>query len=110
MLEKLESLEEKYEELTGLLSQAEVISDQSKLQKFAKAHSDLSEIVDIYRQYKSVLKQSTDSKQMMQEEQDDDFRQMLVEEIQVLQEKKTSLEQNLKVLLLPKDPNDEKSV
>ncbi|MDD2620337.1 MAG: peptide chain release factor 1 [Syntrophomonadaceae bacterium] len=110
MLEKLESLEEKYEELTGLLSQAEVISDQSKLQKFAKAHSDLSEIVDIYRQYKSVLKQSTDSKQMMQEEQDEDFRQMLVEEIQVLQEKKTSLEQNLKVLLLPKDPNDEKSV
>ncbi|MDD3268815.1 MAG: peptide chain release factor 1 [Syntrophomonadaceae bacterium] len=110
MLEKLESLEEKYEELTGLLSQAEVISDQSRLQKYAKAHSDLSEIVDIYRQYKSVLKQSDDGKQMLQEEQDEDFKQMLVEEMQVLQEKKTFLEQKLKVLLLPTDPNDEKSV
>lgn len=110
MLEKLESLEEKYEELTQLLSQTEVISNQSKLQKYAKAHSDLSEIVDIYRQYKSVLKQSEDSKQMLQEEQDEDFRQMLTEEMQVLQEKKISLEHSLKVLLLPKDPNDEKSV
>ncbi len=110
MLEKLESLEEKYEELTELLSQAEVIADQSKLQKFAKAHSDLSEIVDVYRQYKSVLKQSEESKQMMQEEHDEDFKEMLVEEIQLLQEKRNFLEQSLKVLLLPKDPNDEKSV
>lgn len=110
MLEKLESLEEKYEELTELLSHAEVIADQSKLQKFAKAHSDLSEIVDVYRQYKSVLKQSEESKQMMQEEHDEEFKQMLVEEIQLLQEKRNFLEQSLKVLLLPKDPNDEKSV
>lgn len=110
MLQKLESLEEKYNELTDLLSQPEVISDQNKLQKFGKAHSDLSEIVNLYQEYKSVLKQSEDTRQMLQEDQDEEFREMLTEEWQSLQERKTTLEQGLRILLLPRDPNDEKSV
>ncbi|MDD2509525.1 MAG: peptide chain release factor 1 [Syntrophomonas sp.] len=110
MLEKLDSLEEKYNDLTHLLSQPEVLSDQARFQKLAKAHSDLSDIVNMYREYKSLSRQLEDSKEMLEEEEDEEFRQMLLEEIPELQEKKVSLEQGLRILLLPRDPNDEKSV
>ena len=110
MLEKLDSLEEKYDELTHLLSQPEVLSDQARFQKLAKAHSDLSDIVIMYREYKSLSRQLEDSKEMLAEEEDEEFRQMLTDEIPELQEKKASLEQELRILLLPQDPNDEKSV
>ncbi|ABI69686.1 peptide chain release factor 1 [Syntrophomonas wolfei] len=110
MLEKLDSLEEKYDELTHLLSQPEVLSDQARFQKLAKAHSALSDIVTMYREYKSLSRQLEDSKEMLVEEEDEEFRQMLADEIPQLQEKKASLEQELRILLLPQDPNDEKSV
>jgi peptide chain release factor 1 len=110
LLEKLDSLEEKYDELTHLLSQPEVLSDQARFQKLAKAHSDLSDIVIMYREYKSLSRQLEDSKEMLAEEEDEEFRQMLTDEIPELQEKKASLEQELRILLLPQDPNDEKSV
>lgn len=110
MLEKLDSLEEKYDELTHLLSQPEVLSDQARFQKLAKAHSDLNDIVTMYREYKSLSRQLEDSKEMLVEEEDEEFRQMLADEIPQLQEKKASLEQELRILLLPQDPNDEKSV
>lgn len=110
MLPKLRSLEEKYNELTDLLSQPDIISDQSKFQKYAKAHSDLAPLVEKYQEYKSVVRQIEDAKEMLQEEQDSEFKQMLVDEMEDLQEKKTEMEQALKILLLPKDPNDEKSV
>lgn len=110
MLHKLQSLEEKYEELTEQLSQPEVISDQSKFQKYAKAHADLSEIVTRYREYKGLLEQIKDTQEMLKEEQDSDFKEMLLEEIETLSEKRKAVELELKVLLLPRDPNDEKSV
>ncbi len=110
MLQKLEILEKKYNELTDLLSTPEVISDQNKFQKYAKAHSDLNDIVSKYCEYKSVLQQSKDTQEMLNEEQEDEFKQMLKEEMEVLQEKKERLEKELKILLLPKDPDDEKSV
>ncbi|MGI5911340.1 MAG: peptide chain release factor 1 [Syntrophomonadaceae bacterium] len=110
MLHKLQSLEEKYEELTEQLSQPEVISDQSKFQKYAKAHADLSEIVTRYREYKGLLEQTKDTQEMLKEEQDSDFKEMLLEEIETLSEKRKEVELELKVLLLPRDPNDEKSV
>lgn len=110
MLEKLESLEEKYNELNVLLSQPEVIADQSRFQKYAKTHADLTDVVTGYREYKSVLEQIKDSQEMLQEEEDTEFLQMLEEELEQLQGKKSELEQNLQILLLPKDPNDEKSV
>lgn len=110
MLEKLDSLEEKYDELTHLLSQPEVLSDQARFQKLAKAHSDLNDIVTMYREYKSLSRQLEDSKEMLAEEEDEEFRQMLMDEIPQLQEKKAFHEQELKILLLPQDPNDDKSV
>lgn len=110
MLEKLASLEDKYEELTEMLSRPEVIADQSKLQKYAKAHSDLSDIVGKYREYKSVATQLDDTRQMLKEGADEEFKAMLLEEEETLQERKVSLENEMQILLLPKDPNDEKNV
>ena len=110
MLEKLSSLEEKYEELSELLSRPETLADQSKYQKYAKAHSDLSDIVGKYRQYKRVLAEAEETRQMMQEGPEEEFRQMLLEEQENLEGQREILEQELKVLLLPLDPNDEKNV
>lgn len=110
MLQRLDNLEEKYEELTDLLSQPDIISDQNKYQKYAKAHADLTDVVTKYREYKSVIKQIQDSKEMLQTEDDEEFRQMLVEELESLDKQKSETEAELKILLLPKDPNDEKSV
>jgi len=110
MLEKLASLEEKYDELGELLSRPEVIADQSKLQKYAKAHSDLSEIVGKYQEYKSVIGQLDDTRQMLKDGADEEFKEMLLEEEETLQERKGVLEKEMEVLLLPRDPNDDKNV
>lgn len=110
MLHKLDSIEEKYDELTEQLSKPEVISDQNKFQKYAKAHSDLSDIVSRYREYKSLIQQINDAQEMLKEEQEEDFKEMLLEELESLKEKKGMAEHDLRVLLLPRDPNDEKSV
>lgn len=111
MLEKLQSLEDKYNELTELLSTPEVINDQSRFQKYAKAHADLNDIVAAFIEHKKVLQQIQDTRQMLLEDNDDEeFKQMLLEETEDLQLQKEKLEQQLKILLLPKDPNDEKSV
>ncbi len=110
MLQKLDSIEDKYDELTELLSKPEVISDQSQFQKYARAHSELNDIVQKYREYKSVAQQIADTSQMMGEEQEQEFRQMLEEEMNLLKGQKEQLEESLKILLLPKDPDDDKSV
>jgi peptide chain release factor 1 len=110
MLHKLDSIEEKYDELTEQLSRPEVISDQSKFQKYAKAHSDLSDIVSRYREYKSLIQQINDAQEMLTEEPDEEFKVMLLEELETLKEKQGLAEHDLRILLLPRDPNDEKSV
>ncbi len=110
MLQKLDSLEDKYDELSELMSKPEVISDQSQFQKYARAHSELQDIVQKYRDYKSVIKQIADTTEMLAEEQEEEFRLMLEEEMNLLQGKEEELEGDLKILLLPKDPDDDKSV
>jgi peptide chain release factor 1 len=110
MLSKLQNIEDKYNELTQLLSQPDIIADQTQYQKFAKAHSDLAPLVDKYREYKNTVRQIEEAREMLQEEQESDFTAMLEEEMAELQQRKTVLEQELKILLLPRDPNDDKSV
>lgn len=110
MLSKLQNIEDKYNELTQLLGQPEVIADQGQYQKYAKAHSDMAALVDKYREYKDVLQQIEDAHEMLQEEQDHEFKEMLDHEMLDLQERKLALEQELKILLLPRDPDDDKSV
>jgi len=110
MLEKLDRLEEKYEHITELLSQPEIIADQARFQKYAKAHADLADLVETYRQYKRVRQEIKDAETMLEEEEDADLREMLIEELKALEDKEEELEHRLKILLLPKDPNDEKNV
>ncbi|HPT68822.1 MAG TPA: peptide chain release factor 1 [Syntrophomonas sp.] len=110
MLEKLASLELKYNELTDNLSNPEVIADQSRFQKYAKAHAELTDVVISYQEYKKACQELEESQLMLKEENDPEFKEMLMAEIQALQGKIASEEAQLKILLLPRDPNDEKSV
>lgn len=110
MLEKLQALEDKYEELSRLLSDPQVIADQAEFQKHAKAHAALTDIVTAYREYKETLKRRDEAKEILAEESDKELRELAELELEELDAKKEDLEQQLKVLLLPKDPNDEKNV
>ncbi len=110
MFERLDQIEAKYEELTQALASPEVISDSSKYQKTAKAHAELSEIVEKYREYKDLKKGIGESKQLVAEEGDAEMRAYAQEELTRLEERIAAVEQELKTLLIPKDPNDEKNV
>src|SRR5690349_22296377 len=110
MFERLNQIEAKYDELTRALSSPEVIGDSSRYQKTAKAHSEVAEIVEKYREYKDLTRGIEESKAMVAEESDAELRAYAQEELARLGERLTQVENDLKVLLLPKDPNDEKNV
>ncbi len=110
MFERLDQIEKKYEELTKALSSPEVIGDSSKFQKTAKAHSEVAEIVEKYREYKDLKRGIEESKAMVAEETDADLRAYAQEELTRLEERMAATDADLKVLLIPKDPNDEKNV
>jgi peptide chain release factor 1 len=110
MFERLEQIEAKYEELNKALASPEIISDSSKYQKTAKAHSELTAVVEKYREYKDLKRGIADSKGMIANEADAELRAYAEEELAQLEPRLAQTEQDLKVLLLPKDPNDEKNV
>ena len=110
MLEKLESLEAKYEELNKKLGDPEVIGDPNAYKRLAKAHAELEEIVNEFRSYKSVLQDLEDARAMLREDNDPEFTAMLRDEVDSLESRQEELERRLQILLLPKDPNDEKNV
>lgn len=110
MLDKLSSLEIKYEELEKQISDPEIIADNSRWQQLIKSHSDLSEVVGAYREYKKTLDGIKEAKGMLEDKLDPDFHEMVELELEELEQKKDLLEKKLKVLLLPKDPNDDKNV
>src|SRR5437899_6600713 len=108
--EKLDQLGARYDELTQQLSTSEVASDSARYQKVAKQHAELEEIVEKHREYKQIEKDLAGAHQMFIEADDAEMKQMAHEEEKHLQERKEAVERELKLLLLPKDPNDEKSV
>jgi peptide chain release factor 1 len=110
MFERLNQIEARYEELTQALASPEVIADSSRYQKTAKAHSDLTEMVERYREYKDLLRGIQESKTIIAEESDAELREYAQEELVRLEERLAGVEAELKVLLIPKDPNDEKNV
>lgn len=111
MLEKLDFIEEKYNDLSRKISDIEVISDPKLYQKYCKEHSALEEIVTSYREYKSILKNLQEDKDMvMNEKLEREMKELAEEEIKQLEEERDKKEEELKVLLIPKDPNDEKNV
>ena len=110
MFEKLKSVEKRYEELTQQLSDPDVISDQQRFQKMAKERASLTELVETYRQWRRAEKELKDNQELIQTEQDQELRKMAQEEIGRLEGQLEELQNRLKVLLLPTDPNDEKNI
>lgn len=110
MIEKLDFIEDKYNELTNKISDPEVIENQEVWQKLMKEHASLEEIVHVYKEYKEVLNNIKDDKEMLNEQLEDELRELVDGELKELEEKKQKLENDLNILLLPKDPNDDKNV
>jgi len=109
-LNRLQAIGKRYEELEARLGDPEVMRVQEDYQKLVKEHSDLTPLVQASRRYQQVQKQLADSQFMLKEEGDEELKEMAREEVQALKEQAAALEEELRVLLLPKDPNDEKNV
>ncbi|MBO1624054.1 MULTISPECIES: peptide chain release factor 1 [Bacillus] len=110
MLDRLQAVEDRYEKLNELLSDPEVISDSNKLREYSKEQSDIQETVEVYREYKDVREQLRDAKAMLEDKLDADMREMVKEEVSELERQEKELSERLKILLVPKDPNDDKNV
>jgi peptide chain release factor 1 len=109
LLNKLRDIELRYQELEGMLSDAQVASKQGLYQKYAKEHSDLTDLVEIIRQYEKIKARLAENQELLAEN-DEELRAMAKEEIPLLQQEMADLEGKITVLLLPKDPNDDKNV
>ncbi|WP_053218122.1 peptide chain release factor 1 [Virgibacillus senegalensis] len=110
MLDRLQSLEDRYDKLNELLSDPEVISDTKKLREYSKEQAGLEDVIQAYREYKDVTIQLDDAKAMLEDEKDAEMQDMVKSEINELSKRKEELEEELRILLLPKDPNDDKNV
>ena len=110
MLDRLQAVENRYEKLNELLSDPEVISDTNKLREYSKEQSDIQETVEVYREYKDVREQLKDAKAMLEDKLDAEMREMVKEEVSELESQDKTLSERLKILLVPKDPNDDKNV
>ncbi|NLN41941.1 MAG: peptide chain release factor 1 [Clostridiales bacterium] len=110
MLDKLDFIEKRYEELNKAISDPDVISNQQEWQKLVKEHAEIEEIVTVYREYRNVLDGIEEIEEMLQDKPDPEFKEMLDQELGELTPKKEELEQKLKILLIPSDPNDKKNV
>jgi len=108
--EKLDQLDARYEEMTQELSTPEIISDSARFQKIAKQHAELETIVSKHREFKQIEKDLAGARQMAVESGDSDMRHMAQEEEKLLLARKDQAERELKLLLLPKDPNDDKNI
>lgn len=110
MLEKLSFIENKYKELSDKIIDPKVMEDMDEWQKLAKEHGEMEPIVLKYREYNETMSKLEEDKEMLKEKIDDEFKEMLKEEINELEGNVEKLEDELKVLLIPKDPNDHKNV
>ncbi len=110
MFEKLADVERRYETLYHLLGQPEVISKQDELQKVAKEYADLAKIVDLYRKFKRLDVEIEESQHLLASEEDEEIKRLAKEELDRLLGEKERVEGDLKVILLPKDPSDDKNI
>ncbi len=110
MFDKLDSIEKKYEEMTAQLGDPETLADQSKYTRVAKQHRDLEEVVAKYREFKALDSGIRDTRELLDMEEDAEMLQLARAELAELEARHEKVEAELKVLLLPKDPNDEKNV
>ncbi len=110
MIDKLNTLEQKFEELNLQLADPAIFSNQATYQKIAKAHRDLAEIVEKFRQYKEILRSIEDTRTMLRAETDAEMRKLADDELAALEEREEECRKKLQLLMMPKDPNDDKNV
>lgn len=109
MFAKLEQIERTFIDLEKELSQPEVFGDQERYRKLTKSHSDMGEIVKVFRDYKRLTQELADNKELVRDA-DPEIREMAHAEIASIEERLPALEEELKILLLPKDPMDDKNI
>ena len=110
MLHKLAEVEARYEELNRLLSDPEVLSDQKRLREVAKEHREVEELVELYRAYRQLETQIQDNKDLIADGEDPELTEMAKEELPELEAELTEMTEKINILLMPKDPNDDKNV
>ncbi|WP_090396410.1 peptide chain release factor 1 [Natribacillus halophilus] len=110
MFDKLQSVEDRYFQLNEWLSDPDIVNDPDKLRDYSKEQSDLEETVQTFRDYKKTSEELDEAKTMLDDSMDNDMQEMVNQEIEELSAKKEELEEHLRVLLIPKDPNDDKNV
>ncbi len=110
MLDRLDDILIKYEDIQAELSSPDVTNDQNRFRKLMKEQNDLTPLVETYKAYKSCKNDIDDSLELLDEESDEELKELAKEELAISKEKLTKLEAELKILLLPKDPNDDKDV
>lgn len=110
MFDRLQSVEERYDKLNEMLSDPDIVNDTNKLRLYSKEQSDLQQTVDTYREYKAATEQLAEAKGMLDDKLDAEMREMVKEEVNDLDKQVKVLEDRLHVLLIPKDPNDDKNV
>ncbi len=110
MLERLQAIADRYEKLSELLWDPEVAGDPKRLRELTKEQSDLQDTYECYKEYKQVVEQWNEAKEMLNDKLDDEMRELVKLELDELSVRKEQLEERIHVLLLPKDPNDEKNV
>lgn len=111
MLERLADIERRYEELSDLINDPEIIADNERWRKLMKEHSDITPIVEKYREYKKIKEELAEAEEMLNDSSiDDDFKALVKEEFSENKKKIVDTEEELKILMLPKDPNDDKNV
>lgn len=109
MFQNLEDVVDRFREVEGLLSDPSVISDQKRYRELTKEHADLAEVVTVYGKYKQVLNDIEGNRELLQDS-DPEMKELAKAELPELEEQQTALEEELRILLLPKDPNDEKNI
>ncbi|NUU59757.1 peptide chain release factor 1 [Paenibacillus agri] len=110
MLDRLQSLADRYEKLSELLCDPDVANDSKKLRDYSKEQSDLQPAYEAYAEYKNVVEELEAARMMQAEKLDDEMKEMVKMEIDDLSSRQTDLEEKIRILLLPKDPNDDKNV
>ena len=108
--EQLEAIVHKYQELNELLSNPDVVKDQEKFRKYAKAHSDLESKVAMYREWQRLTEERKNAEEMLKDEQDEEMKELIEMELSELIPQSDELQEKLRIALLPKDPNDDKNI
>ncbi|MFD2672086.1 peptide chain release factor 1 [Marinicrinis sediminis] len=110
MLDKLQSVADRYEKISELLCDPDITNDTKRLRELSKEQSDMQQTYESYEEYKQVVEQLDSAKEMLGEKLDDEMKELVKMELEELSERKDELEERIQVLLLPKDPNDDKNV